>query len=697
MGLANLGCTCYMASCMQQLHMVPSLTAGLLRAHPSEAKRYAPMFEQLQQLLAYLSTSEHVAFEPTAFCSAFRDLDGECLSAWEQRDADEYLHTLFQRLEDDFGQGKLLDRVFGGTLVQQILWEEAAPTTAPVEGGGHPSAPSWAPPALVRETSRSETRESFRVLPLEIEGCATLETALERFVMAEPIRGYQTSAGQTVDAIKRTRLGKLPHTLIVQLKRFRFDYDAMCKLKVFDACAFPPTLRLGPRFLAGGGEGAGGEGAGGEGTGGDGFTYALVGVVVHLGDSENGHYYSYVRERTKGRAGLGLGADPAVNMGCEHGLGADAASATTGQQRAKPAAAGEAAASSGERGAGAVPSTLGRWLLFNDSSVREASEAEACSVEAGSLATPYLLFYERRQEKECPLEPGEQAHVHTPCSQPGEQAAPLPEGTRGTAATSDGGAAAPSASAIGDRTSAEIAGGQWALDEVLADNAALRRRAHVFSTRHLVAVERLLAEQAEAWRAREIAPREALDALVHGFHFTAGTLLHTQRAVGGARLPGVLQALFTLMEEGPAELLEHAIECITERAQPLLRTPLLQCPSDELVGGYADLVHQLVLCAATARASTDALLGLLSALLGLLPEAASLVRRGGVGAVAAHTYVHLLRRLACSRWGRRALEAAASTYELRLLRLHVEEMEEAEEGDDELQRGAADDEASGLA
>jgi hypothetical protein len=74
------------------------------------------------------------------------------------------------------------------------------------------------------------------------------------------------------------------------------------------------------------------------------------------------------------------------------------------------------------------------------------------------------------------------------------------------------------------------------LDEVLADNAALRRRAHVFSTRHLVAVERLLAEQAEAWRAREIAPREALDALVHGFHFTAGTLLHTQRAVGGARL-----------------------------------------------------------------------------------------------------------------------------------------------------------------
>ena len=410
-----------------------------------------------------------------------------------------------------------------------------------------------------------------------------------------------------------------------------------------------------------------------EGEGGEGFIYALVGVVVHLGDSENGHYYSYVCERTQGRAGLGLGAD--------------AAWATTGQRRAKQVAgeageavAGEAAGSSGERGAGAVPSTLGRWLLFNDSSVREASEEEACSVEAGSLATPYLLFYERRHEHESPLEPGGRA---APNSAPA---------TRDTAATSDGGAA-PSASAIGDRTSAS-AGGQWALDEVLADNAALRRRAHVFSTRHLGAVERLLAEQAEAWRAREITPREALDALVHGFHFTAGTLLHTQRAVGGARLPGVLQALFTLMEEGPAELLEHAIECITERAQPLLRTPLLLCPSDELVDGYADLVHQLVQCAATARASTDALLTLLSALLGLLPEAVSLIRRGGVAADAAHTYVLLLRRLASCRWGRAALETAASVYELRLLRLHVDEMEEAEEGDDELQRGAgADDEA----
>ena len=58
-----------------------------------------------------------------------------------------------------------------------------------------------------------------------------------------------------------------------------------------------------------------------------------------------------------------------------------------------------------------------------------------------------------------------------------------------------------------------------------------------------------------------------------------------------------------------------------------------------------------------ARAGADALLSFLSALLGLLPGAIALVRRGGVAADAAHTYVLLLRRLASEgRWGRHALE-----------------------------------------
>ena len=43
--------------------------------------------------------------------------------------------------------------------------------------------------------------------------------------------GYRLDTGETVDGLKRVALGALPHTLIVQLKRFEFDFDRMVKVR----------------------------------------------------------------------------------------------------------------------------------------------------------------------------------------------------------------------------------------------------------------------------------------------------------------------------------------------------------------------------------------------------------------------------------------------------------------------------------
>ena len=425
-----------MAACMQQLHMMPTLTAGLLKASPSKASSHSEMLSQLQLLLAQLSLTDRAAIEPDAYCLAFRDFDGECLSPLEQRDADEYLHTLFQRIEDSFGQVKLLDALFGGILVQQVLWEaddagsDAAPPTA---------AAAAAAAAAGGAANKSERSEPFRVLQLEIQSCATVEAALDAYVEGEAIRGYEVPGGQTVDAIKRTCLGKLPHTLIVQLKRFTFDYDSMVKLKLYDHCAFGPRLRIESRHLA---------------CGQGGCTYALVGVVVHVGDGEYGHYYSYVRERASGgRAGLGL-------------TGGDGA----------------------DDGADGAAKRSGRWVLFNDSVVREVKAEEAWTWEgAGSATTPYLLFYER----ETPEEAAE-AEAAAEAERKAEAEATKARAAAGGKADAAPASAEASAAVEGD---AGGAGGQWALDEVCSDNASLRRRAHVFSAAHLICIERLLAEQ----------------------------------------------------------------------------------------------------------------------------------------------------------------------------------------------------------
>ena len=61
---------------------------------------------------------------------------------------------------------------------------------------------------------------------------------LRQMVEGEPIDGYVVEAtGQRVDALKRSTVGRLPHTLILQLKRFEFDFDAMAKLKLNSRCA----------------------------------------------------------------------------------------------------------------------------------------------------------------------------------------------------------------------------------------------------------------------------------------------------------------------------------------------------------------------------------------------------------------------------------------------------------------------------
>ncbi len=47
-----------------------------------------------------------------------------------------------------------------------------------------------------------------------------------------------------VNTLRRQCLKKLPKTLIIVLKRFEFDYEAMTKFKVNDYCEFPFELNV---------------------------------------------------------------------------------------------------------------------------------------------------------------------------------------------------------------------------------------------------------------------------------------------------------------------------------------------------------------------------------------------------------------------------------------------------------------------
>lgn len=61
-GLTNLGATCYMASCIQHLFMMPQARQEILRIGPQAAAKHATTLHELQRMFAYLMVSVYFNF-----------------------------------------------------------------------------------------------------------------------------------------------------------------------------------------------------------------------------------------------------------------------------------------------------------------------------------------------------------------------------------------------------------------------------------------------------------------------------------------------------------------------------------------------------------------------------------------------------------------------------------------------------------
>ena len=100
-----------------------------------------------------------------------------------------------------------------------------------------------------------------------------------------------------VDTIKRLCVKKLPPILVIQLKRFDYDYERFCLIKYNDYFEFPRELDMEP-YTVGGLAKIEGEAVDCDPSDLDGRQvrkYRLRGVVVHSGQASGGHYYSFIR------------------------------------------------------------------------------------------------------------------------------------------------------------------------------------------------------------------------------------------------------------------------------------------------------------------------------------------------------------------------------------------------------------------
>ncbi|KAK3313841.1 hypothetical protein B0H66DRAFT_483418 [Apodospora peruviana] len=268
-GLKNLSNTCYLNSLFTQLFMNTGFRGFMLNAEVQDRIYPQGLLFNTQKLFAFMQGTVRRSMTPEDVVGCIKTYEDTQIDIHNQMDVDEFYNLLFDRWEGQLlssEEKRQFRSFYGGQLVQQVSSKECEHI--------------------------SERLEPFSAIQCDIKGKNSLEESLQAYVDGEIMEGdnkYKCSTcDRHVDAVKRACLKDIPDNLIFHLKRFDFNLRSLQRNKINDYFAFPTTIDMRPytiEHLSNPTEEVPKD------------MFELVGVIVHSGTSESGHYYSYVRER----------------------------------------------------------------------------------------------------------------------------------------------------------------------------------------------------------------------------------------------------------------------------------------------------------------------------------------------------------------------------------------------------------------
>ncbi|KAM3962482.1 LOW QUALITY PROTEIN: ubiquitinyl hydrolase 1 puf [Aphomia sociella] len=291
-GLTNLGATCYMASCMQHLYMMPQARAAVLRADAA-ASRHAPTLHEMQRMFAYLMESERKAYNPRSFCKVYQ-MDHQPLNTGEQKDMAEFFIDLVSKLEEMTPElKKLVKTLFCGVLSNNVVSLDCPHV--------------------------SRTLEEFYTVRCQVADMRNLHQSLDEVTVKDTLEGdncYTCSqCAAKVRAEKRACFKKLPRILCFNTMRYTFNMLTMLKEKVNTHFSFPMRLDMSGyvekhlmpaqyqeekrKSTEGKKDSEASPSIEMEDNSEfeEHYEYELIGVTVHTGTADGGHYYSFIRDR----------------------------------------------------------------------------------------------------------------------------------------------------------------------------------------------------------------------------------------------------------------------------------------------------------------------------------------------------------------------------------------------------------------
>ncbi|CAF0751200.1 unnamed protein product [Adineta ricciae] len=306
-GLQNGGATCYMNSILQQLYMIPQISEHILSVHDDgesgKTESDSGLFCQLQQVFGHLMESKMQYYSPEALWKVFR-LWGQEINVREQQDAFDFFTAMTDQIDEylkGIKQEEIFHKQFEGIFCNQMIC---------TNGCNH----------------RYEGEEKFMALNVAVK-VDSLNESLNQFVKGEVLDGnnayFCDKCQEKRRTIKRLCVKKLPPLLCIQMKRFGFDWENNRALKFDDYFKFPLVLNMEPYTLDGVNKRESfvdhddstnqliNSSAPSSTSGSDHISlsrtssslnnpstinYELIGIVIHSGQANAGHYYSFIKD-----------------------------------------------------------------------------------------------------------------------------------------------------------------------------------------------------------------------------------------------------------------------------------------------------------------------------------------------------------------------------------------------------------------
>ncbi|CAG9536041.1 unnamed protein product [Cercopithifilaria johnstoni] len=329
-GLKNGGATCYMNSVFQQIFMIEPLRNVVINANftddmsveemvaneynVSEEHYHSTILKAVQSIFAHLLGSEMQFYSPKFFWKHFR-FYGQTVNVREQQDALEFYNALFDSIDEGLkklGEPPICENLFGGTFADQKICKDCP--------------------------HRYQREEPFTSISVDVRSHNNLLDSLKEYVKGDLLNNDNAylceECNKKVTAVKRLCVARLPPYLTIQLKRFDFDWERDSSQKYNDYFEFPIDLDMMPFTVHGLAQTEGeiskeelthssvtdsGRGTseraspeindvcGATGTSisevkldDNNTKYSLRGVIVHSGQANGGHYYSFIRSEEDG-------------------------------------------------------------------------------------------------------------------------------------------------------------------------------------------------------------------------------------------------------------------------------------------------------------------------------------------------------------------------------------------------------------